>query len=96
MRPEKRCVLVRVRGRVQGVFFRHHSKQVAERLKLKGWVRNCPDGSVETLICGDTTQIEAMQSWLAHGPPLAEVLDICTEPYQGTDCYPSDFRICQS
>ncbi len=93
MRLEKACVLVKVRGRVQGVFFRHHSKQVAERLKLKGWVRNCPDGSVEALICGDITQLEAMQSWLAHGPQFAEVLDIRTEPYVGENCGLPDFRI---
>ena len=36
-----------VRGIVQGVAFRHHTKVRARELGLAGWVRNLPDGSVE-------------------------------------------------
>lgn len=34
-------------GRVQGVGYRNWACQKALALKLKGWVKNCADGSVE-------------------------------------------------
>lgn len=71
--------MVRVRGRVQGVFFRYHCKQEALRLGVEGWVRNCPDGSVEALICGNEKQLAAMRNWLSHGPQLADVEEIQVE-----------------
>ena len=36
-----------VSGRVQGVFFRKHTKMKAEEFGLKGWVRNSPHDTVE-------------------------------------------------
>lgn len=35
------------KGKVQGVFFRHHIKNVAEKYKIFGYVKNNLDGSVE-------------------------------------------------
>ena len=40
-----RNVKVLVYGRVQGVYFRYHTKLMADSLGLCGWVKNCPDGS---------------------------------------------------
>ena len=42
-------VHVIVRGRVQGVYFRASARDRARQLGLRGWVRNCTDGSVEIL-----------------------------------------------
>lgn len=67
------CRKVRIRGRVQGVCFRHHTQQQAGRLGITGWVRNLPDGSVEALICGPDNKLDKMESWLAEGPPTATV-----------------------
>ncbi|SFS60996.1 acylphosphatase [Marininema halotolerans] len=50
-----------VHGRVQGVGFRWFTKRVALRLKLRGWVRNRADGTVEIDAQGDT---EAMNRFL--------------------------------
>ena len=38
---------VRVRGRVQGVFFRESTRRAALEAGVAGYVRNMPDGSVE-------------------------------------------------
>ncbi len=70
------CLLARIYGQVQGVGFRYHAQNQAQALGLRGWVRNLPDGSVETLICGSPEQVKAMQQWLAHGPAHAMVTDI--------------------
>jgi len=71
---------VRIEGRVQGVGFRYYTELEANRLGINGWVRNCEDGSVETLICGDETQLNTMLAWLKHGPPSAMVSDTHVEP----------------
>ena len=43
----------RVRGRVQGVGFRFFAERAARELGVRGWVRNLPDGSVETVVEGE-------------------------------------------
>ena len=62
-----------ISGRVQGVFFRAWTRDLADRLSVKGWVRNCPDGHVEAHLEGDAAAIEQMIERLHDGPPAAEV-----------------------
>lgn len=64
---------VRVTGLVQGVFFRQSAADRARELGVSGWVRNCPDGSVEAHLSGPVESVEAMTDWLRHGPPTARV-----------------------
>ena len=66
-------VRVRVQGRVQGVGFRYATRHEAERIGLAGWVRNCPDGTVEAEFSGDRATLESMVTWCEHGPALARV-----------------------
>jgi len=87
----KKAYKVLIQGRVQGVGFRYYTEQQARRLGISGWVRNCADGSVETLICGDESQTETMLSWLKHGPISASVSTINIEKSQTMPA--SDFRI---
>ena len=65
-----------VRGRVQGVGFRYTAASKASQLGLTGWVRNCPDGTVETHFEGDSSKTDKFLSWLYNGPPGARVLGI--------------------
>ena len=62
-----------VRGKVQGVWFRAGTRDVAARLGLAGHARNLADGSVEVLAMGDAEAIDALERWLHEGPPLARV-----------------------
>ena len=71
---------VTVNGRVQGVFFRAWTKEQADGLGLAGWVRNCPDGSVEALISGDAAAVAAMIERMRRGPPGAAVEGLTEEP----------------
>jgi acylphosphatase len=62
-----------VRGRVQGVFFRHSTRLEAERLAVSGIVRNLPDGSVEVIARGMVAAMQELRRWLHRGPPQARV-----------------------
>ena len=73
---DTRRVHVIVEGRVQGVFFRAHTRNEAIRLGLTGWVRNRNDGSVEALVEGDTAAVERMLEWFQQGSPHSKVAQI--------------------
>jgi acylphosphatase len=67
---------VRIRGRVQGVFFRAEASERARSLGLAGWVRNCPDGSVEGVFEGNDERVASMVEWCRRGPSGARVDEI--------------------
>ncbi|OJH34265.1 acylphosphatase [Cystobacter ferrugineus] len=73
---DSRRVSLRIRGRVQGVFFRESARTEALRLGLKGWVRNLPDGSVEAVAEGPPHALEAFVRWSHRGPPQARVTEV--------------------
>ena len=62
-----------VSGRVQGVFFRAHTREKAQSLDLNGWVRNLPDGRVEVAAEGNVEKLTALLEWLHVGPATAHV-----------------------
>jgi acylphosphatase len=62
-----------IHGRVQGVFYRGWSVEVARALGLSGWVRNRRDGTVEMLIAGPGPALDAMMARCHQGPPAARV-----------------------
>ena len=73
-----------VRGRVQGVWFRAGTREVAGRLALVGLAKKLPDGSVEVLAVGPSDAIARLQEWLRQGPPLARVDAVeCVERSDG-------------
>ena len=75
-----------VTGRVQGVFFRAGTRDVAIPLKLRGHAINLPDGSVEVCACGDADAVAELSNWLQRGPSHAvvqsvtEIKTACTKP----------------
>ena len=77
-------VHVRIRGRVQGVFFRAEARARAESLGLAGWVRNADDGSVEGLFEGDAERVDSMVEWCRRGPGGARVEDVEVESEEPT------------
>lgn len=68
----KACA-VRVRGRVQGVFYRASSRATAVELGLAGWARNMEDGSVAMHLQGSDEAVDAMLAWARRGPSGARV-----------------------
>ncbi len=81
-----------ISGRVQGVFFRAHTKEVAEKLGLTGWVRNLPDGRVEAVFEGEEEAVKEAIEWCKRGPPLAKVERVEVRYEEPTGEF-KDFRI---
>jgi acylphosphatase len=74
-------------GRVQGVFYRAFTRELAHNLGLDGWARNLRDGRVEALFEGEKDIIQkAIQACYA-GPPGARVtnIDVQWETYTGDE-----------
>jgi acylphosphatase len=74
------CAYFRVRGHVQGVFFRASTEAVALRLGLNGWVRNSENGDVELVACGSAQILDELEQWLWQGPAGARVSDVRRSP----------------
>ncbi|RYZ22199.1 MAG: acylphosphatase [Chitinophagaceae bacterium] len=83
MATEIRTVQIRVTGKVQGVFYRATARAQAEALGLSGWVRNCPDGSVEALASGTEVQVAAFIEWCRRGPEKARVQEVQVSDFEG-------------
>ena len=62
-----------IRGDVQGVGYRFFAQRAAARHQIVGYVRNCPDGTVEALAEGPAVSVEAFKQDLAAGPQWAVV-----------------------
>lgn len=80
----ERTVHLRIRGRVQGVFFRANARDRAEELGIRGWVRNRPDGTVEAIASGDDDSVEAFIGWCGEGSTAARVDRVEVEPSEET------------
>jgi len=87
-----KAVRIIVKGRVQGVFFRESTRQQALNLNLRGWVRNCRDGSVELTATGAPDDISALLGWLRQGPVMARVDDLAIEELPECETY-DDFTV---
>lgn len=74
-----------IHGRVQGVSFRYYTRDRAVELGVTGWVRNLPDGSVQGLLEGDNSAVQALVEWCRCGPPAAQVdrVDVSIAEYSG-------------
>ena len=57
-----------IRGEVQGVGYRFFAQRAAARHQVVGYVRNMPDGSVESLAEGSAASVEAFKHDLVTGP----------------------------
>ena len=75
---EKMRARVVIDGRVQGVFFRHHTQEMAFELGVKGWVKNRRDGRVEAIFEGDNENMDKMLDWCHIGPPADRVEKVIT------------------
>ena len=77
---------------MQGVGYRFFAQRAAAKHQVVGYVRNCPDGSVEALAEGPASSIEDFKHDLATGPQWASVHQVEEIDLEPTGSY-SAFRI---
>ena len=65
---EKQHYNIYIRGRVQGVGFRHSTASEARYRGIKGFVKNLPDGSVYIEAEAAREQLNAFVEWCKKGP----------------------------
>jgi len=75
----KTQVKVVIKGHVQGVFYRVHTKNAADGLGIKGYVRNLANGSVEAVFEGDQPAVDQMIDWCHKGPAISRVDHVQTQ-----------------
>lgn len=71
-RPSSEDVVARrvvAHGRVQGVFFRATTDEIAADHGVVGWVSNRPDGAVEAWLEGSQDGVQAVERWIRDGGP---------------------------
>ena len=73
------CRRAVVSGRVQGVGFRYFAERAAKKSGVAGWVRNLPDGRVETVVEGIDEAVEAYLAEIRKGPFGSRVSDVAVE-----------------
>ncbi|XP_076808557.1 acylphosphatase-2-like [Clavelina lepadiformis] len=73
-----RSVYFEVTGRVQGVFFRKHTKKTCDKYDVCGWVLNTSHGSVQGLLEGTEVSVDKVKNWLQKvGSPKSRI-DKCS------------------
>jgi acylphosphatase len=67
---------IKITGKVQGVNFRRYTHDTAERMGVKGFVQNEPDGSVYCEAEGGEKVLQMFIDQLAIGPVTAAVKEV--------------------
>ncbi len=67
---------IRVKGLVQGVWFRKYTQEAAIGYHLVGIVKNEADGSVYIEAEGKETELHLFIKWLHKGSPLSKVKEV--------------------
>lgn len=64
---------IKIYGLVQGVFFRATAKEHADKLGIKGFAKNIPDGSVYIEAEGEENNLKEFIDWCKSDPLMAKV-----------------------
>ena len=76
---------IRIEGAVQGCGFRDFAVCEANARKLKGWVRNRSDGSLEAVAHGPTKEVEMFIARCLQGPPGSRITAVNLQPTEPPD-----------
>ena len=72
----KRAIRLYVTGTVQGIFFRQFVKENAEKLNIKGFVRNLEDGRAEVFAEGSIDDLKKIIELCKKGPRHAQIRNV--------------------
>ena len=86
-------VVIIVKGTVQGVAFRHHTKLKAKEIGIYGSVKNQPDGSVMIIATSSNEKINQLIDWARNGSPASSVKELFIEYLPNTPSTTTEFQI---
>ncbi|VVE57585.1 acylphosphatase [Pandoraea aquatica] len=72
-------VAVRLRGKIQGVGYRHAAVREGHLIGVRGWVQALPEGDILAVVQGTPDQVDKMLEWMRRGPPGAHVMEFESE-----------------
>ncbi|MFH2105589.1 MAG: acylphosphatase [Parcubacteria group bacterium] len=72
-------VILKIKGKVQGVFFRVSAQKKAQELGLTGWIKNEADEAVVLEAEGKEQELQELINWCQAGPEYAKVDDMKIE-----------------
>jgi acylphosphatase len=81
-----KSVELHIQGKVQGVFYRASTFEVAVALALCGWVKNEKDGSVKVHAQGPEAVVDQLMAWAKRGPAQARVTEVVVTEVKAEDC----------
>ncbi len=65
-----------VQGKVQGVYYRHSTKAVADQLGVRGYIMNRENGDVFIAAEADDLLLDMFLDWCGKGPEAARVSNV--------------------
>ncbi len=71
-----KTVRAKIFGTVQGVFFRKFIKEEADKLEIKGHVRNLETGEVEVLAEGENSNVDKLMDICKKGPAHSQIKSV--------------------
>lgn len=81
-----------IQGTTQGFFFRQFTKENAESLNLKGFVRKLDNGDLEVIVEGENFSIDKLEKILKRGPRHSNIRNVKREDKKWSGGF-SDFKI---
>jgi len=76
----RKCVKIKVVGKVQGVFYRKFVSEHAIKMGIEGTIQNVDDGSVLIFACGLADQLDDFIDMLYEGSSKSKIQDVLVEP----------------
>ncbi len=89
---QQNAVHLIVSGYVQGVGFRYYTRVHANRMGVRGWVRNNPDGTVEIEAEAPHTTLKEFIAAVRRGPSHGNVRAI-DATWKTAEGHPAGFHI---
>ncbi len=89
----RRCVKIKVVGKVQGVSYREFVQKHATKLGVEGTAQNSEDGNVLIMACAISEKLDDLIDALYKGSPKSKIEDVLVEPLIPERDFRGVFRI---
>ena len=88
----KKAIRIIVQGTVQGIFYRRFVKEEADKLGLRGFVRNLEDGDVEVVVEGMDDTVDKLVEKCREGPSHSIIKNVSVEEKRWSGEF-DDFKV---